>query len=151
MTELETTSKWAAPFKAPDPNIIADYTSKEDYVPMNTDNKIVYQANRANTVNDNPALELPQPRKACLSRAEALITKDRAEDYGSPQESFLNIARIWSVILGIEVLPHQVALCMAGLKISRLTHDSTSTDGYDDLAGYAALAYELSVTQLTRS
>jgi hypothetical protein len=68
---------------------------------------------------------------------------DRGEQYGSIADNFGKTAAIWSAILGIEVTPAQVGLCMAGLKISRLTYDPQSEDGWVDLAGYAACGGEV--------
>lgn len=82
-------------------------------------------------------------RSDVLKKADELINGDRAEAYGNVEENFTRTAKGWSVILGTEVSPEQVALCMAWVKISRLTnrpHD----DGYVDAAGYIALAGELS-------
>lgn len=78
-----------------------------------------------------------------LRAAEQLISVDRREEYGDPMLSFDNIATIWSVILGIEVSPNDVALCMAGLKLARAVHNRQDSDSYIDLAGYVALAWEI--------
>lgn len=78
-----------------------------------------------------------------LRVAEQLISVDRREEYGDPITSFDNIATIWSVILGIEVSPNDVALCMAGLKLVRAVHNRQDNDSYIDLAGYIALAWEI--------
>lgn len=79
-----------------------------------------------------------------LRVAEQLISVDRREEYGDPMMSFNNVAIIWSVILGIEVSPNDVALCMAGLKLVRAVHNRQDSDSYIDLAGYVALAWEIS-------
>ena len=62
---------------------------------------------------------------------------DRGSEYGAIQDSFRNIATMWSIILGIEVQPAQVAWMMAALKIARgyQKHDSRL-----DLANYAWIA-----------
>jgi len=83
-------------------------------------------------------------RMEMLDHAGQLITGDREEDYGTPQDNFGNIAERWSQLLGIKVKPWQVSLMMADLKIARMAttqkyhHDSTV-----DLIGYAALTGEL--------
>ena len=69
--------------------------------------------------------------------------RERGIEYGSVQDNFEKIARIWSVVLGHEVTVAQVALCMAGLKIARLTYDNEDVDGWADLAGYAACGGEV--------
>jgi len=69
--------------------------------------------------------------------------RERGEEYGSVDENFGKIAKIWSAVLGCEVTVAQVALCMAGLKIARLTYDNKDEDGWADLAGYAACGGEV--------
>lgn len=54
-----------------------------------------------------------------LEEAQKIISGQRREDYGSPLESFTRIADLWGVVLGTEVTPEQVALCMIQLKVAR--------------------------------
>lgn len=82
-------------------------------------------------------------RHDILTEADSLIHGDRQSHYGTPQENFARIASIWSVILGHMVRPDQVALCMAGLKLARLAN-GPHLDSYIDVAGYIAIAGELS-------
>lgn len=82
-------------------------------------------------------------RSEILHEADALINGERQTHYGTPQENFARIAKIWSVILGVDVRPHEVALCMSGLKLARLTN-GPHMDSYIDAAGYIAIAGELS-------
>jgi hypothetical protein len=81
-------------------------------------------------------------RSEILKEADALINGERAKAYGPPEVNHLRIARGWSVILGTEVRPDQVALCMAWLKIARLC-EGPHRDSYVDGAAYMALAGEL--------
>lgn len=84
-------------------------------------------------------------RTEILETAAALINGDRQEEYGPPQENFNRIALGWEVILGTEVSAEQVALCMAWLKIARLSGGGSSgDDSFIDGAAYLALAGELS-------
>ena len=62
-------------------------------------------------------------REEILQTAIDLTMGNRNEQNGDPYENHLRISKIWSVILGIEVEPYQVALCMAGLKIAYLPHE----------------------------
>jgi hypothetical protein len=55
----------------------------------------------------------------CLQIADLLVGGDRNADYGHPFHDFSRTAKIWGAILGIDVTPEQVALCMVGVKISR--------------------------------
>lgn len=82
-------------------------------------------------------------RDEILDTAKALINGDRQSHYGPPDENFRRIAAGWGVILGCDVSPEQVALCMAWLKIARLAN-GPHADSYIDGAGYLALAGELS-------
>jgi hypothetical protein len=87
---------------------------------------------------------MPVDRTFVLTQAADLINNDRDRDYGSADANHQRISRIWEVILGIPVSPAQVSLCMAGVKIARLSHDISKVDSWVDMAGYAALGAELS-------
>jgi len=86
-------------------------------------------------------------REEVLAAAQALITRDRAESYGDAQENFARIAAIWTAILDTYIRPEQVALMRAGLKIARLAHDSSSSDGWLDGVGYLALGAEMATKE----
>lgn len=65
---------------------------------------------------------------------------DRQASYGHPATDFERTGRIWGAILGIpDVPPHLVALCMAGLKVSREVN-KPKRDNIVDLIGYAICA-----------
>lgn len=70
-----------------------------------------------------------------LAEAEDLISTERQEAYGHPADNFANIAAFWSVILKTDVLPRDVGLCMAALKIAREAH-MPQRDNLRDAAGY---------------
>jgi len=82
-------------------------------------------------------------RSDVLSEASGLINGDRQKQYGTPAENFKRVAAIWGAILGIDVTPREVALCMAGLKLARLAH-GPHRDSSVDGCGYLALEAELS-------
>lgn len=82
-------------------------------------------------------------RKRILKTADELIDGDRAKEYGDALEMHKRIAAGWSEILGVEVRAHEVALCMAWLKISRLVEKPDHADSYVDLVAYGALAGEI--------
>lgn len=71
------------------------------------------------------------------------ILTDREHQYGAPAQLFDEIARIWTVILSFEVEPEQVALCMVGVKLARLSHNWSHADSVRDIAGYAAILSQL--------
>ena len=77
-----------------------------------------------------------------LELAKELIGKDRQEDYGDKFTNHKNIAALWSIFLRKDITAHDVAMCMALVKVARLMH-AHKTDSYIDLAAYAAIAGEL--------
>jgi len=86
-------------------------------------------------------------RSDCLIEAMDLITGERNQEYGEPLENFERIATGWRVILGADVTPHQVALCMTWLKMARLVETPQHKDSYTDAAGYMGLAWQLVIEQ----
>ena len=87
----------------------------------------------------------PSVKREILERAIALITGDREEDYGEAHKNFADIAALWSVVLGVDVQPWQVAACMSQLKLARAIKTSTHADSWVDMAGYVGLAAELAL------
>jgi hypothetical protein len=84
------------------------------------------------------------PRVEALREAARLINGDRDTQYGSPIENFGRIAKIWSVVLGIDVTEEDVAMCMTGLKMARYASKSGfQPDTWIDIAGYAGCGYEV--------
>jgi hypothetical protein len=75
-------------------------------------------------------------RESILHEAHTLVHGVRGEDYGHPYHDFSRTAKIWSAILGVDVTPEQVALCMIGVKISRECN-KPKRDNRVDIAGYA--------------
>ncbi len=75
-------------------------------------------------------------RESILHEAHTLVHGVRGEDYGHPYHDFSRTAKIWSAILGVDVTPEQVALCMIGVKISRECN-RPKRDNRVDIAGYA--------------
>jgi len=71
-----------------------------------------------------------------MSETDTLV-EERGRSYGHPRPNHLRIASLWSVILGINVTPEQVALCMVQVKVSRLIQTPDHADSIDDIAGYA--------------
>ena len=80
--------------------------------------------------------------KTTLTTAIELVEKNRDKDYGDKYINHKNISKLWSNFLDIEISPHDVAICMALVKIARMKH-SHKKDNYIDLAAYAAIAYEV--------
>ena len=77
-----------------------------------------------------------------LEEANKLIGGDRNDDYGDKLTNHKNIAALWSIFLRKKITAHDVAMCMALVKVARLMH-AHKKDSYIDLAAYAAIAGEL--------
>ncbi|MDE2100173.1 MAG: hypothetical protein KGL39_23155 [Patescibacteria group bacterium] len=73
-----------------------------------------------------------------LQEADAITSGARRGEYGGAAESFGKIARLWSVVLGVEVTPMQAVLCMIQLKVARQTNGH-KRDSLVDIAGYARI------------
>ena len=82
-------------------------------------------------------------RSELLSTADKIVNGERERDYNSPEQSFKKIADFWTVYLGYEVTPVDVAAMMALLKIARIASGHAKEDNWVDLAGYAACGGEL--------
>lgn len=96
----------------------------------------------SNMSNLNLAMQIQSMNRGeILDVAKLLTYGDRNRTAGDFVTNHENIARIWSVILGMEVEAYQVALCMAGVKMAR-TVASQNLDHFIDGAAYFAGAGE---------
>ena len=91
-------------------------------------------------------------RKTILSSAEKCVCGERQEDYGSPEDNFNCIAKLWKRYIkekcvgpgaDVEINAEDVAAMMCLLKIGRIAGGSNSIDNWIDIAGYAACGGEL--------
>ncbi len=73
----------------------------------------------------------------------AAVVRDRRRVYGDPTELFERVAARWSQVLGVRITAAQVGLCLADLKLARLTMDPGHLDSLVDVAGYAACVREV--------
>jgi hypothetical protein len=85
-------------------------------------------------------------RQKILEEAVIQVTGKRAEDYGTPEDNFTNIAALWQAYTGHFYTPKDVAMMMCLMKIARIKA-GTKEDSYIDLAGYAACAGEINTTK----
>lgn len=85
----------------------------------------------------------PINRKDTLEKALEIIQGDRHNEYGPAQDHFKEAAIVWSLLLKQEVTSAQVILCLAALKLVRLSTKNNHQDSWVDLAGYAALGNEV--------
>lgn len=85
------------------------------------------------------------PREQLLDEAKATIGGPRAATYGDATASFQRIADLWTALLPVEraLTGVDVAKAMAAMKLSRLHETPTHQDSWLDIAGYAALGYEI--------
>ena len=70
----------------------------------------------------------------------AEISKDRAKEHGGVTQEWVMTAKVWSVLLGIEVEPHQAMSMMTANKLVRLML-APREDHFVDGANYLALAW----------
>ena len=101
-------------------------------------------------MSENPQETVLQPRVQALRVAASIIAGDRDVQYGGPEENFTRIAKIWSVIVGVEISPEDVAMMMVGLKVARYASKSGfQPDTWIDIAGYAGCGYEVGSVEKT--
>lgn len=75
----------------------------------------------------------------------ALDAVERGEaTYGTPWPFFGQVAAMWSALLGTEVTPGQVAMCLVLFKVGRCAKNPAHADSWADVAGYAAIGAEVS-------
>jgi hypothetical protein len=95
-------------------------------------------------MTEEQAAQKNPSRVEALREAARLISGERDAQYGSPDQNFDRIAKIWSVVLGINITVEDVAMCMVGLKMARYASKSGfQPDTWIDIAGYAGCGYEV--------
>ena len=63
----------------------------------------------------------------------------RGAVYGHPYYNHKRIADLWSAYLDYPIQPHEAALCMALVKVSRLAETPSHEDSITDFISYGAL------------
>ena len=81
-------------------------------------------------------------RKEILETAIKTVCESRQSQYGDPEDTFSEIARLWTVYIGCPVSPRDVAIMMLLLEVARSKNGQDKDDNYADIAGYAACAAE---------
>lgn len=101
-----------------------------------------------------PPAKVESVRSRVLDDAKRLITGDRNNTYGPPTQDFSRTAAMLNA-LGFghhqesrDILPHDVAIIMACVKLSRLTWSPEKRDTWIDLAGYAGCGFECVATEM---
>lgn len=90
-------------------------------------------------------------REKALEEVGKCVLRDRNATYGSPEDSFQDIADRWSIFLrrrgyfgSLNVLtPADVAAMMIDLKLARLGANINKADNWIDAAGYAVCGVEV--------
>lgn len=90
-------------------------------------------------------------REKILEKAKECVCGQREQDYGSPEDNFGIIAKLWNVYLGLydqmdkpmPITSIDVSMMMALLKIARVKNGGGTGDSFVDIAGYAACGGEL--------
>ena len=90
-------------------------------------------------------------KEEILEEASRLVAKDRNLSHGDAFNNHAEIAEFWNIFLDKKLNPmasitaDDVAIMMILLKISRHTQgDKNNMDNFVDMAGYAAIAGEIS-------
>lgn len=83
-------------------------------------------------------------REDILQQALSVICNDREDEYGSPENNFSKIAQLWSDYIGYKFSASDVCMMMVLVKMSRIKTGKPKADSFVDMAGYAALAAEVS-------
>jgi hypothetical protein len=81
---------------------------------------------------------MPSTTENLFNDAIATIHQ-RGAVYGHPYYNHKRIADLWSAYLDLPITAHQAAICMALVKVSRLTETPSHEDSVKDLIAYAAL------------
>jgi len=75
------------------------------------------------------------------------VTKERAEQYGSPLSATRHIAKLWTALLspklkdGEEISHVDMNSMMILLKLVRVSNDNLHKDSWIDIAGYSGVAW----------
>ena len=77
-----------------------------------------------------------------LNIARDIITTERRNDYGEAENTFSEIADMWTAYLQTNVKPEDVAAMMVLMKVARMSH-GYKADNWVDIIGYAALGGEI--------
>lgn len=82
-------------------------------------------------------------RNDILETAKLIVNGEREGQYGAPEDSFSNIARLWGIYLGRDLKPSDVANLMVLMKVARNMNGVYKADNWVDMVGYSALGGEL--------
>lgn len=87
--------------------------------------------------------DAPTTRAEILDAAKKIVTGEREQQYGKPEDNFAVIAEFWTTYIGHPISSEDVAIMMALLKIARIRSGNYKTDSFVDGVGYLSLAAEI--------
>lgn len=116
-------------------NIVAGIDELEKISKQLLENRVVID------LGDKP--DKPSVRGSILDAAKGCVCGHRDDDYGTPEDNFGVIAKLWTAYTGAKIEPEDVAAMMILLKIGRISSGSRSNDNWIDIAGYAACGGEI--------
>jgi len=85
----------------------------------------------------------PITRTSILEDARRIVCGEREGQYGTPEDSFSNIAKLWSAYCERDFTPMDVAVMMALLKVARIKNSPSHEDSWVDGCGYLACGGEI--------
>ena len=94
-------------------------------------------------VTNGEAKQEPWTRKRVLSEAEKCVCGQREQDYGTPEDNFDRIAKMWSAYMGVEFNPVDVSMFMVMLKAARIKSGGGTMDSFVDGCGYFSCGGEI--------
>ncbi len=98
------------------------------------------------SVKSNNKITTPDySRGGLLDRAKEIVTKDRQNTHGQPEDSFRRIADLWSGYLTVGLQEQDVAVMMALVKVARIMENPHHADNWIDGAGYFACGGEVAL------
>ena len=112
-------------------------------------NKLILEARKLiQSLIEKPAVDARQEsehwtRKRVLSEAERCVCGKREQDYGTPEDNFGRIAKMWSAYMGVEFNPVDVSMFMVMLKAARIKSGGGTMDSFVDGCGYFSCGGEI--------
>lgn len=85
----------------------------------------------------------PWTRKRVLREAYKCVCGQREQDYGTPEDNFDRIAKMWSAYMGVEFNPVDVSMFMVMLKAARIKSGGGTMDSFVDGCGYFSCGGEI--------
>ncbi len=90
----------------------------------------------------------PDVKSAIADEAKRIVTGARRTKYGTPENNFERIARLWTAHLkntgrDVEIVAGDVSLLMILMKVARLAETPDHRDSFVDVVGYALTGAEV--------